>query len=45
MRKSFCAAQLHMEKKGRKRYPTIIYAMIILLNGDCLTRNARQGYA
>ncbi|MDD4509963.1 MAG: hypothetical protein PHY23_03500 [Oscillospiraceae bacterium] len=28
--------------KGRKRYPTIIYAIITLLNGDCLTRNAEQ---
>lgn len=26
--------------KGRKRYPTIIYAIVTLLNGDCLTRNA-----
>lgn len=26
--------------KGRKRYPTIIQAIITLLTGDCLTRNA-----
>ena len=29
-------------EKGRKRYPTIIYAIITLLNGDCLTRNAEE---
>lgn len=34
-----CGSTLYGDK-GRKRYPTIIYAVITLLNGDCLTRNA-----
>ena len=33
------------EAKGRKRYPTIICAIIEMLTGDCLNRNAGNGYA
>ncbi|MGN0476129.1 MAG: hypothetical protein ACI4HM_02210 [Ruminococcus sp.] len=34
--------QLRMEIKGENTTPTIIKAIINLLNGDCLTRNAKK---